>query len=325
MNANKMMQLLSDLLGTEIRVEEKPVPLGLPRYLTHGRIIMHASMGECSFWVLQISEKPADSRIAAKELSIYQSVLGEYVTFSYPAMSRAARTAYVKHHIPFMALPDQLYLPFLGCYFSNRFSEQKRIYSVRMTPVTQEVFLFLIYSPRRPYAKSEIAEQLGINPAYITRASDQLTEMGLISTKKQGKYSYIERTDDGMGYLKKAEPYLIDPVKEVCYIKRLAEPDNLPLAGECALSLYGMINPPAVEIRACPAKSEIGKSLAPVQEPSWEEEETILKIEKWKYDPGLFCTDNRVDIVSLYCSLSSIRDERVQKDLEDALEAYEWQ
>ena len=50
----------------------------------------------------------------------------------------------------------------------------------------------------------------------------------------------------------------------------------------------------------------------------------MVKLQLWKYDPELFLTDGEIDPVSLACSLSDIFDERVEGELEDLLEAFEW-
>ena len=44
----------------------------------------------------------------------------------------------------------------------------------------------------------------------------------------------------------------------------------------------------------------------------------------WKYDPALFAVKGEVDSVSLAMSLSESEDERVQGELEEYLEGYEW-
>lgn len=56
----------------------------------------------------------------------------------------------------------------------------------------------------------------------------------------------------------------------------------------------------------------------------WEDCERPAKIQLWKYDPALFGKDNRVDTVSMICSLADIYDERIEGEIEDIIEGERW-
>ncbi len=47
-------------------------------------------------------------------------------------------------------------------------------------------------------------------------------------------------------------------------------------------------------------------------------------LELWKYDPSPFAINREVDPVSLAMSLCENEDERIQGELEEYLEGYEW-
>ena len=56
----------------------------------------------------------------------------------------------------------------------------------------------------------------------------------------------------------------------------------------------------------------------------WSSDNNAVCVELWKYDPALFAVKGEVDPVSLAMSLSESEDERVQGELEEYLEGYEW-
>ena len=49
-----------------------------------------------------------------------------------------------------------------------------------------------------------------------------------------------------------------------------------------------------------------------------------IEIELWKYNPLAYTSDEMVDIVSLVQSLKDVEDERVEMQIEEIMEEYEW-
>ena len=45
------------------------------------------------------------------------------VAFWFETLTKNNRNAYVKHHIPFIMVPTQIYLPFLGILFSKKMTK----------------------------------------------------------------------------------------------------------------------------------------------------------------------------------------------------------
>ena len=45
------------------------------------------------------------------------------VAFWFETLTKNNRNAYVKHHIPFIMVPTQIYLPFLGTLFSKKMTK----------------------------------------------------------------------------------------------------------------------------------------------------------------------------------------------------------
>lgn len=308
-----------------IQISEYSEKTSLPRYLVQGRRFYTAKYEQFSFVIVELNEGPKDSRIAASELSKYQNAFNSYVAFSFPVMTRTQRNAYVRHSIPFICDPVQIYLPFLGMLFSDNFTEIRKINSQKMTAASQQVFLYLIYKEKKNYSKSEIANALKINPTYITRASEQLKVMGLIDEQKTGRNIFILRRYDGTDMFEHARVFLQNPVKGIKYVKKTEAINQFQLSGLSAVSSLGMLNPSEILVKACYVKDPFYNEIEEVEEPQWQPAETVCKLEAWKYDPKLFAADGIVDPVSLYCTLAEEKDERLLKELETILEEYKWQ
>jgi len=312
-------------LNIPIKITDYKKKTPLPRYLTQGRSFYVAEYEQFSFMVIEMKERPKDSRIASLELKKYQSAFGKYVAFCFPEMTRAQRNAYIRHNIPFMFSPVQIYLPFLGMLFSEYFPKIQKINAKKMTVVTQQVFLFLIYHAKQQYAKSNLAREIGTTPASVTRAAEQLKTMGLIDEWKKGKNVYICRNFDGLELFEKAQNYLQNPIKEIKYINSSSIKNAFPAAGSTALSALSMLNPPEMQVRACYYKDPYYDNLQEVNEPHWQDPKSICLLEAWKYNPNLFAFHGKVDPVSLYCTLADEKDVRVRNELENILEEYKWQ
>lgn len=56
------------------------------------------------------------------------------VAFWFETLTKNNRNAYVKHHIPFIMVPTQIYLPFLGILFSKKMTKSNSSVNGPPTP-----------------------------------------------------------------------------------------------------------------------------------------------------------------------------------------------
>ncbi len=319
------MMSLAEQLCIELSIKPFTKKTSLPRYLLNGRQIFRAEMPGAFFWLVKTDSLPVDSRNAVKELAVYREQLGAYVAYWTDGMDRTTRNAYMRHHIPFYAGADQVYLPFLGIILTSRFVKEEKTNIDRMTPAAQLVFLRLLYAQKKEYSKGELAEALNLDPVYVTRATKQLSAMGLISERRQGKYIMIERLPDLRAFYEEGKKYLKDPIKEYFYAFRSADKDKLPHSGLSALSEYSMLNPPdIINFALSKADQRIGK-MKRIDEPEWQDSGEVCRIEVWNYDPAIFSEDGRVDRISLAYALARNTDPRIQNAIEEMLEDMKWQ
>ena len=321
------MRMENDLendFGIRFKISGDVNKSGLPRYLTSGREIYKAQYEDYKFFIIKLFQ-PVDSRVLSKELVIYEDHYGAPIVFWFDELTKNNRTAYIKHHIPFVMLPTQIYLPFLGVLFSKKFSGSKRKDYLPLSSNAQKILLYLLYSDTGENIKRKIAEELCLDPVYVTRGTKELVSRKYASEAKSGRYTVVKRESGSKELFEKSRPSLVSPVNRVIYAKKTKYALALPMAGDYALSEISMLNPPKIKTYACYKKDEALNKLDIVDEPEWEDSDKICRIELWNYDPVQLSDNDMVDAISLYCSLMGSKDARVQKELDSMLEELKWQ
>lgn len=320
-----MMEKLQEYFGIQVREEKFKATKGLPLYLVSGRNLQEIEMEGKRFLLVHILEGEKYGVAALKkQMKKYSEATKLEVAFSFSTMTRVQRSALLKANIPFISLPDQVYLPFLGMVFSNQFRKKKLVKTDKMMPVTQQVFLYLFYhTANTEITKSLIADALGVTRTSITRASEQLLQMKLITQERRGKEIYIHCNQKGREFFEQASPFLINPVQKEIYVNDDKIPHDLLKAGETALGEQTMLNPPKIPEYAIYKGSEWVAELEEVEE-QWEWNGTVAKLQLWKYDPKVFSKDEYVDPISLICSLKDNTDERVEMQIEELKEELKW-
>jgi len=313
-----MFEALNEIYGLAVSSEECSAPAGLPLYMTAGRNFHHVKICGAEFLAVTIEdEQYPDVRTLKKQLERYEAAVGFPAAFYMNKSESRKLQALIQKGIPFISTDGQVFLPFLGIWLKNHFSKEVSVNGEFMSPATQMLFLLLLYSEQNQISKSEAAQKLGISRMSLTRASRQLQEMGLLEERKVGRESRISPTEYGISYFEKAKPYLINPVQKTMFVKKPKE--NLISAGESALSTKSMLNPPRISVFAIFKDDSTYKNYEEV-DPKWSDEDNVIQLQLWKYPPEVFASDGAVDVVSLACSLRNAFDERVESEMETALE-----
>ena len=318
------MDNINDLFGIEFEKSEM-IFRDLPVYLSARRTVHRMSYAGIEFIMIELS---SDDRFSAsalkKQAGQISSHYGLPVAFRFDNISRKQRDSLIAQNIPFISGSGQLYLPFLGIALQNKFVGPKEVSDQKMMPVTQALFLYLLYhSKGEPIIKKEAADKIGVTKMSITRASDQLSAMGLISQDKQGKETYMLTTGSGLQLYEKAKAHLICPVMRTITTLMKEEYYTYPVSGESALALRTSLNPPRIASRAVYKNNIFYGDIQDI-DVRWESDKEPVHLELWKYDPDLFMKDGVVDPVSLALCLEDNADERVEGAIEEYLEVYQW-
>ena len=319
----EIVKELEKCFGIRIVITDEVDKDGLPRYLVSGREIYKAQYEDFVFYIVRVA-KAADSRVLSQELISYEEMFTAPIAFWFDELTKNNRNAYIKHHIPFILIPTQIYLPFMGMLFSRKLSDTKRKESLPLTANAQKILFYLIYNEKREYTKKQLAQELEMDPVYITRGTKELFSRNMISEIRRGRFTVVERSLDSRVIFETSKSALISPVNKVLFIKKTRSITGLPKASDYALSEIGMLNPPKTEAFACYKNNALINSFTVVDEPEWADPSEICKVELWNYDPDQLSNNGMVDKLSLYCTLMDSKDVRVQGELENMLEEMEW-
>lgn len=318
-----MLDELKRVFGDEIiweKISDKPnVALFLAR-----RDMYRVEIEGISFVMIHIgSEEKFGISALKKQQQAYEEVMQSNIAFEFDGISKHQRDALIKNRIAFVALPGQVFLPFLGITLSEQFKKIKKITISKMMPVTQMLFIYLMCRDADYILKSVAADELGLTRTSMTRASEQLLAMGLIEQDKVGKELRMRKKYGQEEMLEKARPYLISPVQKKMVVRELDVRGKYLKAGETALSEYSMLNVPKIKTVALYKRVIEAECLEEI-DVRWEETDHLLQLELWKYDPFIFSKGDKVDRISLACSLADCEDERVEAAVENMLEEIEW-
>lgn len=316
---------LESTFGISVKTNDCEIPSGIPFYMSNGRSFQTVTISDITFLVVGIENTNQFGVIALeKQLARYAAVVNMPVAFLFSVLNKKQRDSLVARNIPFLCFPDQLYLPFLGMALSNRFIKQVNIATNQMSPSAQVLFLYFLYrAGSRKIIKKEAAEALHMTQMSVSRASEQLLAMSLITQESFGKAVQMQAVATGKELYMLAEDYLINPVHRALTVEKSDLLSNYPVAGETALSLHSMLSQPAIPVVAIGKGDSVLSSLAPVDE-QWDVGRNVTRVEVWKYDPAIFSAEQTVDPVSLAASLKGSSDERIQGELEDYLEGLKW-
>lgn len=314
-----MKKQLEQYFGCEVKVTECKNTLALPIFMTMRDIKLVEFCG-VSFALINII-KESELTIAAmkKQQKKYEEALQCPVAYEMALNSVSMRNALVKKGVPFVDLPGNIFLPFMGIVLQDMYRKQL-VKADKMMPATQMVFLELLYMENEESVlKSEVAKKLNLTKTSITRATAQLEEMELIQQVKSGTEISIKRNHPRKEYYEKAEAYLINPVQKVITIMQYEETFELLSAGETALSQVSELNPPRIEERAIYKGEEVIDQLE-IVDARYEDLDACLNVQLWKYNPSYFAREGRVDPVSLACTFKGNEDERIEMCIEELLE-----
>ena len=314
-----MKKQLEQYFGCEVKVTQCKKMLELPIFMTMRDIKLVEFCG-VGFALINII-KESDLTIAAmkKQQKKYEEALQCPIAYEMVLNSVSMRNALVKNGVPFVDLPGNVFLPFMGIVLQDMYRKQF-VKADKMMPATQMVFLELLYMEDEESAlKSEVAKKLHLTKTSITRATAQLEEMGLIQQVKSGTEISIKRNCSRKEYYENAKEYLINPVQKVITIMRYEATFESLSAGETALSQVSELNPPRIEERAIYKGEEVIDQLE-IVDARYEDLDACLNIQLWKYNPSYFAREGRVDPVSLACTFKGNEDERIEMSIEELLE-----
>lgn len=222
--------------------------------------------------------------------------------------------------VSFMTDRGHIHIPFFFLHLApTKLRRTARTRTEHLTPAAQALLLRqLLFGDIQGRNLRDLASHLGTYSVMtINLAKRQMQDLGLCADTGSATRRKTEFSEDRETLWEKALPYLRTPVQKKYLIRTEVPLDDLPLAGESALSMKTLLGESSRPVYAV-GKAHIKDVLSTegINEVG-EEEEANAEIEHWRYDPHLLMSphDKCVDSLSLYLSLRHSTDDRVRQEL----------
>ena len=319
-----MKKYLAEIFGVSVKIENWDGKSKLPLYLRNKREYFVLSMGNIQSLLMKNNSDNFNVSGFEKEMQEIKKHAEIPVILWLDAVSTYQRNALVKNRIPFIVPNSQIFIPELGMSLKE-FCAGRKGKVEKISAAAQFLLLYFIYQKKHEEkSQSEIAEYLNMSAMNISRAVQELKEVGLLESRKERTSKVLKSVAIGKELYQISRGYLQSPVQKKIYVSLKYFDMDLPFAGETALAKKSMLNYPKCTVFAMDKKLVKNIPQEAIVEPKLMTDNDYVEIELWKYNPSVYTSDQMVDIVSLVQSLKDVEDERVEMQIEEIMEEYKW-
>lgn len=317
---DSVVTYIHDLLGVNSESEFFSGFKELPLYITQS-YDFHVIKIHLTRILLCIStDEQRLPKTIAKHIRIMNQHWSGDVIYVQESMNSTQRARLIQAKIPFIVPGNQMYAPFLGIDFRERFKQRTQT-SKQLSPTAQLLILGKIYSKDWiVLSPIEMAPHIGCSNMTIGRAFKELQQhgLGLITTHK--KNTYFSFSAEGKELWESAYHVLRSPVSSISNYPYKPRGDFI-IAGETALSHYTDLAEPAQLIYAVSNRIKTEEILESMTS-GIQEEDSI--VQKWIYNPRLLTDTQIADPLSVYLSCIDSNDERIEQATEELLGHFTW-
>ena len=226
------------------------------------------------------------------------------------------RLRLLARRIPFIVPGRQLYLPFLNMVLTEVGEKKPKEYSA-LGVAAQMILLGYLNRPHDGIAIADAVALTGYTRISVMKAYDELEYFGLAMRDRSSRRLVFG--GDRRKLFETAKPLLRNPKRRTLFLDAI--PDGLAVvkAGTNALSDISMLAPGSYrEFAALSSEALRRKDIVEVPR-----ESASVRLELWHHRPT-FVYGDRIDPLSLVLSLADDRDDRVQGEVEEVLEGFQW-
>lgn len=248
----------------------------------------------------------------SRQIQVLGQIMGDRVVVLLKHITAYERKRLIEEKIPFVVPGNQLYLPDLLLDLREHFSVHRKTRD-KIRPSAQLILFFHLLRQRLDGNNlTDIAETLGLTPMSVMRAVDELEALGLCTTENTGRQRILQFLLDPETIWNDCRPHIRTPYKQSVYVDRLPDQSACFLAGYSALAEYTTLEPNripqfAVDRKTCLQwKKERLLNVLPMKESS------AIELQLWQYPPQLLTDNNNVDKLSLFISIHTKGDERIE-------------
>ena len=305
--------MLTSVFGISIKYEAWNYQDSLPVYIAGSYDFHTAYIGNKRCIVLVPTEELATLPALKKQIAKIHQIDNVPVVFELATVSKYRRKSLIENNIPFVT-EKQVFLPFIGTMLTDEKEHEKLM--GKFVYSTQQLFLLYLYIKKKRLYISEAGKVLPFTAMTLTRAVKQLEATDLFLVAKDGVNKFIESKYSRYELFRKAKEYLATPVRRAGYIDKTQVTENMPFAGETALSQKTMLNSSRIITYAISEKN-YDKTLLTEE---LIEPDKQVRLELWAYNPKLFSEDDSADDISLALSFADTADERIEEAVDELLE-----
>lgn len=318
-----MIEYLREIFGEDIEIEPYVLKEG-PAFLQYEYKANRLTWCENACIVVAPCNPEIRLPSLKKQFKLIQENTELPCALELEQMTSMQRKNLIESRIPFISASNQVYLPFWGSVFMEKYSKQTSIPRV-MTATTQLVFLYIFYMLEKDDVKvthGDIVRVTGVPKSSCSRAIRELEAYDLIVQRKEGTTKLIS-LKGGDDVINRALPYMKSPIGKRIYMRNIPQSVKYKLGGIVALARQSML-----------AENDDDGSLVFSKSDSIKIDKTNIISERefkdfggvaaevWKYDPAVLSDKNFVDDISLLLCLQDNNDERVQIELDNIRSRY---
>lgn len=298
----------------------------LPLFLRDRYQIYRADLfGRKAF--LAIENQPAAEPSAtdyANDVAGLSRVLSGDVVLVIADLPSYVRNRMVHQHVPFIVPGTQMFLPMLMIDLREQYPRRRGHPHNLLSSVAQVVVIYhIVREPLNGIPLKEIALRLGYSATAIGKAHDELKDAGLCEVERSGKALSLNFKGNRADVWRNAEHLLSTPIRRTHWIRWGHPRTDTATAGITALSTYTMLTDDSIPTFAMRDR-HIAKALERGELIGCaDREDAEARMESWRYEPRLLSRDGiTADPCSVYLSLRSSGDERVQKELSVLMDGF---
>lgn len=310
------MNFLEKAFHIKIRNEDCAQKYPLPNYILSRYSVKSAFFDKQRVFLLYLKAELDQVNTIKKHIQKLQSFDKIPVVLVLSQITARQRLGMIEGGIPFIVENKQCYLPFMGTILTERCDVEAEPVQ-KLLPSAQMLLFYYIHRKQKELFSNAAVEALGVSAMTITRAVRQLEQAGLIRTYKSGVMKIITTDFSRRELFENARGYISSPIKRTVYVPKTTIDNSCLAAGDQALSMMSMLNPPRI---GCYAASDSAKWKR--YNDSLVDEENQFELQLWKYDPKVLTTEGCVDVLSLAMCYADVADERVEEAIEEMLEVY---
>lgn len=270
-----------------------------------------------------------------KRLSVIEKATNKVVVYVSENMNLAERRSLIEHHINFIAIKSQFYVPELAMDLRETFRNRKKTTGSDagndLSPATQAMLIRLlfddsIYQPGVICTAERLMGRYQYSRVTLSKAISELKKSGLLVSTHEKDFStrFYSLRHSRSETFEKALRVMRNPVSKRVWVNKIPSlEEGVCYAGDSALAQYTMLSQSAQPVFAMTRKVFTSLLKRGEFEEATHIDSARATVEIWRYQSPKAAT-HIVDEISLYLTQKDNKDERVQLALSEFRENYPW-